>query len=85
VITPKRNVTLTAVQALVMLNDPFVLRMASELAAVSKGDADVAVRRVWLRDPSAEESTRFREYAGKYGHENLCRLLLNTNEFLFVD
>jgi hypothetical protein len=55
------------------------------LAAVSKGDADVAVRRVWLRDPSAEESTRFREYAGKYGHENLCRLLLNTNEFLFVD
>ena len=85
VITPKRTTTLTAVQALVMLNDPFVIRMAADLALVSKGDVDAAVRRVWLRDPSAEESQRFREYASKHGHANLCRLLLNTNEFLFVD
>ena len=85
VITPKRTTTLTAVQALVMLNDPFVIRMAADLAAVSKGDVDAAVRRVWLRDPTAVESQRFREYASKHGHENLCRLLLNTNEFLFVD
>jgi hypothetical protein len=84
VITPKRNTTLTAVQALVMLNDPFVIRMAEELAAQAPTVKE-AVRRVWLRDPSPQEAQRFGEYANKHGHANLCRLLLNTNEFLFVD
>jgi hypothetical protein len=84
VITPKRTTTLTAVQALVMWNDPFVIRAAGDLAAQAPSVKD-AVRRVWLRDPSAQEEQRFTEYSRKHGHANLCRLLLNTNEFLFVD
>ena len=84
VITPKRNTTLTAVQALVMLNDPFVIRVAGDLAAKAPTVRE-AVRRIWLRDPTAQEEQRFTQYANKHGHANLCRLLLNTNEFLFVD
>jgi hypothetical protein len=84
VITPKRNTTLTAVQALVMLNDPFMVRMSRELAAVAK-TPDEAVRRVLLRDPTPVERTTFREYTNRHGLENLCRVLLNANEFLFVD
>ena len=84
VITPKRTTTLTAVQALVMLNDPFVIRVAGDLATQAPTVKE-AVRRIWLRDPSAQEEQRFAQYANKHGHANLCRLLLNTNEFLFVD
>jgi hypothetical protein len=84
VITPKRNTTLTAVQALVMLNDPFMVRMSRELAAVAKSP-DEGVRRVLLRDPTPVERTAFREYTNRHGLENLCRVLLNANEFLFVD
>jgi hypothetical protein len=84
VITPKRNTTLTAVQALVMLNDPFVIRMAEDLASQAPTVTE-AVRRFWLRNPSKSEAEKVSEYANKHGHANLCRLLLNTNEFLFVD
>ncbi len=84
VITPKRNTTLTAVQALVMLNDPFILRMSRELAAAAK-TPDEAIRRVFLRNPTATEQQTYQAYAAKHGLENLCRVLFNANEFLFVD
>ncbi len=84
VITPTRNTTLTAVQALVMLNDPFMIRMSRELAAAAKSPEE-AVRRVLLRDPAAEERKNYAAYAARYGLENLCRVLFNANEFLFID
>jgi hypothetical protein len=84
VLTPARTTTLTAVQALVMLNDPFMIRLSRELAAAAKTPEE-AVRRVLLRDASAAEKSAFADYTKKHGLENLCRLLLNTNEFLFVD
>jgi hypothetical protein len=84
VITPKRNTTLTAVQALVMLNDPFMIRMSKELAAAAKSPEE-AVKRILLRKPTAAELSQYQQYAGRHGLENLCRVLFNTNEFLFVD
>ncbi|BDC48258.1 hypothetical protein F183_A05740 [Bryobacterales bacterium F-183] len=84
VLTPARTTTLTAVQALVMWNDPFMIRIARELANAAKTPEE-AVRRVLLRNPTAEEKTAFAAYTQQHGLENLCRLLLNTNEFLFVD
>lgn len=84
VLTPARTTTLTAVQALVMLNDPFMIRLSRELAAAAKTPEE-AVRRVLLRDASPAENAAFADYTKKHGLENLCRLLLNTNEFLFVD
>ena len=89
VLTPKRTITLTAIQALAMMNNPFVVRMAEHMAArvrAASPDLNEQVRAatmlVWNRDgPSAD----LVEYARRHGLENLCRVLLNSSEFLFVD
>ncbi len=84
VLTPKRSTTITAIQALAMLNNPFVLRMSEHLAKRA-GTPEAAVRAVLGREPAAAERAAYTEYAAKHGLINLCRLLFNTNEFLFVD
>jgi len=38
-----------------------------------------------LRDASAEEVREYAGYAEKHGLPALCRLLFNSNEFLFVN
>ena len=43
-----------------------------------------AVRRILLREPTAEEKTNFTTFAQKNGLAALCRVLLNSNEFLFM-
>ena len=42
-------------------------------------------RLVWGRAPTAEEAKLFAGYADRHGLANLCRVLFNTNEFLFAD
>ena len=84
VLAPKRATTLTAIQALALWNNPFMIRMASQLASRASS-AGEAVELVWQRPPTASESERLREYEAKHGRESLARLLFNTNEFLFVD
>jgi hypothetical protein len=91
--TPKRSTTLTAIQALALLNNPFMVRMSEHIAdrvrqtSPDANDAQVrsAVRLVLGRPAADREVTLFTGYLQKHGLENLCRLLLNTNEFLFVD
>jgi hypothetical protein len=39
---------------------------------------------VWGRPPSPSERQELEEYARRHGLANACRLLLNSNEFLFV-
>jgi hypothetical protein len=84
VLTPKRSTTITAIQALAMLNNPFVLRMSEHFAARA-GSPDEAVRLALGRDPTKLESQAYSDYSRRHGLANLCRLLFNTNEFLFVD
>ncbi|HWG41770.1 MAG TPA: DUF1553 domain-containing protein [Gemmataceae bacterium] len=88
----KRNESLTALQALALLNDRFMLRMAAHFAErVEKQGGDlpaqvIAAYRLALgREPTAEERRVLIEYARKHGMANICRLMLNTNEFSFVD
>ncbi|HEY7329893.1 MAG TPA: PSD1 and planctomycete cytochrome C domain-containing protein [Gemmataceae bacterium] len=88
----KRNESLTALQALALLNDKFMLRMAEHLAArVEKkgGELPNQVAATHLlalgREPTAEEGRLLIDYAHKHGLANACRLILNTNEFSFVD
>ena len=45
----------------------------------------MACERVWGRLPTDEERSAFAAYAVKHGLPNLCRVLFNSNEFLFVD
>jgi hypothetical protein len=91
-LTGKRNVTVTALQALATLNNPFVLkqceRLASRLEQERAGAGDQITRSFELalsRAPTNSEQARFTEYARRYGLPNACRVLFNMSEFLFVD
>ena len=88
----KREETLTALQALSLLNNKFMLRMAEHFAARLQGEADTLRGQVEYgfhlvtgRSPSTEQATQLTAYAAEFGMENLCRLLFNLNEFVFVD
>ena len=91
-LTPKRTESVTAPQALALLNNEFVLvharAMAARLEKHSAGRAkqiEFGCRLVWGRAPTADEAKLFAAYADKHGLANLCRVLFNTNEFLFAD
>jgi hypothetical protein len=91
-LTQARNVSVTAPQALALLNDKFMVRMSEHLAArAAKAGADLPARvgaayRLALgREPTPKESALLTEYAKKHGLANLCRMVLNCNEFVFVN
>jgi len=91
-LTPARNTSVTALQALSMLNNNFIVRQSEHLAArlqTESGDAAGQIaalyRRTLLREPTAEETAAFVEYASRHGLANACRVLLNGNEFMFVN
>ncbi len=87
----RRNETLTAIQALALLNNRFVTYAAEEFAArlASEETLEAKIRRaVWLalsRKPSREDAELLLDHAKRFGLANACRVLLNLNEFLFVD
>jgi cytochrome c553 len=92
-LAPKRNVTITALQALALLNDPFVLRqcqhLATRLEAQAPGDVDAQIARAFelalSRPPAPHELAAFADHARRHGLAAACRVLVNLNEFLFVD
>ncbi len=88
----KRNQTVTPLQALSMLNNNLSLVMSKHFAArVSESQTDVrqqvseAYRIALARSPSAEELNALSDYASAHGLANACRVILNLNEFVFVD
>lgn len=89
----KRNETLTALQALSLLNNPFMVAMSQHFAvrleAEHPSDPPRQVERAFQltlgRRPSAEERAATVSYIAQYGLPNACRLILNLNEFAFVD
>jgi hypothetical protein len=90
--TPARNTTLTALQALALLNDPFLLKQAGHFAGRLRksggdrgGQADAAYRLALGRPATAEERAALAAYAKKHGLANACRVVFNLNEFVFVD
>ena len=91
ILTPKRNVTMTSLQALAVLNNPFVLKQCEHLAerVAKAGDLRKQIDQVYQltlnRLPSASEMKKLEPFARKHGTPNLCRLIFNTSEFMFVD
>ncbi|MBM3812584.1 MAG: DUF1553 domain-containing protein [Acidimicrobiia bacterium] len=90
--TGKRNTTITAIQALALLNNPLIVRQAEHLAdRVQRITQDPAAQIQWLyrltlsRDPSPNEARLLAAYLHKHGLRNTSRVLINSNEFLFVD
>ena len=85
-LAPKRSTTLTAIQALALWNNPFMLRMSEHFAGNLNGDKiQQAAELLFNRELTPAEAARYRKYAEQHGWANLARLLFNTNEFLFVD
>jgi hypothetical protein len=92
VLAAKRNTTITAIQALALLNNAFMLRQSEHLAERVKRMSSTPKHQItWLyrltlgRDPGAGEAKRLADYTERHGLENACRAVLNSNEFLFVD
>ena len=91
ILAPKRSVTMTSLQALAILNNPFVLSQCEHLADRVKpaGDLRRQINRAYQlalnRDATAEELGRLAPFAEKNGMANLCRVIFNTSEFMFVD
>ncbi len=88
--TAVRSSSLSALQALALLNDPFMVRMsehfATRLAAAGAVEEQVrlAYRSALGREALPEETARLAAYAKRHGMANACRMLFNCNEFMFV-
>ena len=93
VATPRRAVTTTPLQALSLLNNPFMSQAAKAFAKRVQGRAsgDVghqiteAYSLAFARSPLPEESEAAAAFVAKYGLVEFCLLLFNSNEFLYVD
>jgi hypothetical protein len=90
--TPRRNETLTALQALALLNNRFNLLAAERMAARLAGErADLgaqverAVELALQRAPTAEERDELAAFAAEHGLPSLTRCLFNLSEFVYVD
>ena len=83
-LAPSRSFSASSLQSLALYNNSSVLHLSSELAKQITTPAD-AIRRILLREPTANELRDFTTYAQKNGLAALCRVLINSNEFLFVN
>jgi hypothetical protein len=91
-LTPVRNVSMTALQALAMLNNQFMVRQSEHLAAhLSNMHSEpaqqiAAAYEITLgRAPRPDEAKELTAYAQKHGLANACRILFNSNEFMFAN
>jgi len=89
---PNRNVSITALQALSMIHDKFIIRQSEMLAKrveAEHSDLDAQVtqlyRLVLCRAPSQDETDAVAAYLREFGLANACRYLLNTHEFMFIE
>lgn len=88
----KRDETVTAMSALAMLNNQLMLymaqQMATRLADMHENPAnqiDTAFQLTLSRMPSAHEQQSLIDHAAEFGLASACRVILNLNEFVFVD
>ncbi len=83
-LAPSRSFSASSLQSLALYNNAFVLHFSSELGKQITTPAD-AIRRILLREPTENELRDFTTYAQMNGLAALCRVLINSNEFLFVN
>jgi mono/diheme cytochrome c family protein len=92
-VAPRRTASTTPLQALNLLNAPFLLQQAGFLADRVEKESGTdtparvtrAFRLAFQRDPSAAELAAAVPLVDRHGLAALCRALLNANEFLYVD
>ena len=89
----KRPVSTTPLQALNLMNSPFVVTQSKYLADRAmndseKGDLHAAIRRCFelllSRQPDKQEFTAALKVSSMQGLEIVCRALINSNEFAYI-
>lgn len=92
-LTPVRNTTTTAIQALATLNNALILQQCNRFAQRLLREhpdniemqAEQAIRIALARRASDEEIQSASQLIREAGLPQLCRVLFNTNEFIYVD
>lgn len=91
-LAPARMQTTTALQALALSNNDFMLRQAGHLAARVENEAPDDAGRIerafalcFQRGPAPEEFRAAQSLVTSQSLFALCRMLLNANEFIYVD
>ncbi|KAF0180173.1 MAG: hypothetical protein FD161_951 [Limisphaerales bacterium] len=92
-LTPARTATTTALQALTLSNNEFMLQQARHLATRVERETGAdpaaqitrAFQLAFARPPSQPELAAARDLVRADGVFPLCRMLLNANEFVYVD
>jgi hypothetical protein len=83
-----RALTNTAPQALFMMNSAFVNDRSGALAKEFTGHVDLLYQRILDRLPTTAEQREALDYVekvGEKGWQSLARILLSSNEFIYVD
>jgi len=90
-LTPVRSKSISPLQALALYNNHFVLFHSAAMAEhISRVTADedqqvvAVIQKLFQRDPGDSELNLYRSHLQQHGLASLCRILLNSNEFLFV-
>jgi len=92
-LTPARNTSVTPSQALAMLNDQFTTRYSEHFAARLESthpenldqQIGLAVELCFSREARPDELESFVPFVRKNGLANFCRVLFNSNEFMFIN
>ena len=91
-LTPKRTSSTSSLQSLALFNNNFVLHASQWLADRAKKEhpdlraqLQHLIELLWLRAPTPNEQILFNTYAQQHGLPALCRILINSNEFLFIE
>ncbi len=91
-LSPTRGFSVSPLQAMVLFNSQFMLHYTEQFARrVESAESSLpgrirfAIQLAWLREPTENEQRQLETLAGQHGLTAVCRLLLNSNEFLFVD
>jgi mono/diheme cytochrome c family protein len=91
-IAPRRSQSTTPLQALNLLNGPFVAeqagflaeRIAAEAGEIPQSQVKHAFRLVLLREASEEELSAGEQLVREHGLASFCRAIFNANELLYV-
>ena len=91
-VIPSRSRSTTPLQALNLLNSDFMLQQAQQLAdrivAMHSDNRSSQLKELFLltfsREPEAKELRSAEQLAKDHGLPAVCRAILNSNEFLFL-
>ena len=88
---PTRSFSASPLQSLTLFNNDFMLSQSSffasrveKLGSENSNRVQSAVQLAFLRTPEPTEMQSLTAYADKHGLAALCRILFNSNEFMFI-